>query len=188
MNQKFDMVSAKQKERCMKISWKPLLPLIVAFSSSSFAADTQCLTDKYQAYVNASISWYKQLSDLATAHDPDLAEVSQWYVEERIHHFELNQLAVEYYLQSGSSKVNTALPVESWLQLSQQDIKALTERTDALGDAAKLSFEERQRTPHTQNYELRSAFADILSDPAAIAAPLDAYNSQVTAAAEISCD
>jgi hypothetical protein len=188
MPQKFDKVSAKQKERCMKISWKPLIPLFVVFSSSTLAADTQCLTDKYQAYVDASISWYKQLSELASAYDPALEEVSQWYVDERIHHFELNQLTVEHYLATNPSKVNTALPVESWLQLSQPDIKALTERDDALGKAATLSFEDRQRTPHKQNYELRSAFADILSDPAAIAAPLEAYNNQVNAAAEISCE
>ncbi len=168
--------------------WKPLIPVLLLASANAQADATQCFSDKYHAYIDASVSWYQELAQLATQHDPALSEVSQWYVEERVNHFTLNKLAVDYYLTNQPSKVNTNLAVESWLQLTQPQVKALTERDDQLGQAAQASFADRQRTPHKQNYELRSALADILSDPNTIQAPLENYNNQLLAAEQISCE
>lgn len=154
----------------------------------SFASQMTCNADKYSAYIDASIGWYQDLADITVTNYPELEEVSQWFVEQRVNHFQLNNQAVQVFLKEESSKVATNLSVESWLKLTQQDIKSLTERKDSLGDLAKTSFNDRQSTPHPKNYELRSAFADLLSDPKVIEAPLKKYNDAIESLENIECN
>jgi len=148
-------------------------------STITQAADTQCLSNKYDAYIDASLTWYKDLLELTTQQYPDLKEVGAWFYNGRKNHFELNRAAVHYYLEEDTSKVTTEQPVEAWLQLEQVDIKTLASRTDALGKLAAKSFSDRQSPPHTKNYELRSAFADLLSHPNKIDAVLKKYNQAI---------
>lgn len=154
----------------------------------SFASQMTCNADKYTSYIDASIGWYQDLADITVNKYPELDEVSQWFVEQRINHFQLNNEAVQVFLKEESSKVATNLSVESWLKLTQQDIKALTQRTDTLGELANASFSDRQSTPHPKNYELRSAFADLLSDPKLIEAPLKKYNDAIESIENIDCN
>lgn len=97
----------------------------------------------------------------------------------RTHHFELNRAAVDYYLTSSPEKVAIDEQVESWLKLSQADVKTLSQRDDELGKIAKTTFDDRQSPPNDKNYELRSAFADLLSHPSNIKPALDKYNQSV---------
>ncbi|MCW8344742.1 hypothetical protein MD535_01710 [Vibrio sp. ZSDZ65] len=154
--------------------------MLATTSFSSLAADTQCLSGKYDAYVDASINWYQDLITLTTEQYPELQDVSQWFLEGRKNHFELNRAAVHYYLENDQNKVSTERPIESWLQLEQKDIKILSQRNDELGKIAATSFADRQATPHQQNYELRSAFADLLSHPKKIDSALNKYNDAIT--------
>lgn len=153
----------------------------------AFAANTKCQINKYNTYIDASIQWYQDLAELTSTANPDLKEVSDWFLDGREKHFELNRLAVSTLLTEQPIKVSTELDVESWLQLSQQDIKALSERDDKLGKVAKASFEYRQAKPHPQNYEFRSALAELLSHPNKIQPVLDAYNTSVQQANETNC-
>lgn len=151
------------------------------------AANNECQIEKYDNYINASIHWYEDLSELTSSSNPDLKEVSDWFLDGRKKHFELNRVAVSTFLTEQPTKVSTELDVESWLQLSQQDVKALAERDDQLGQLAKASFEYRQAKPHPQNYEFRSALAELLSHPNKIQPALDAYNKSVMQANETDC-
>ncbi|MGF1763030.1 hypothetical protein [Aliivibrio kagoshimensis] len=160
---------------------------LLLLSTTASAADTQCNSKKYHAYVDASLSWYNSLIELTVKKDPSLAEVGTWFLEGRKHHFELNRVAVDFYLVNDTSHVSLEKPVESWLQLEQKEIKVLAERDDELGKIAKITFTDRQSNPHQQNYELRSAFADLLSDPKAIEAPLNSYNDKMSAISEVTC-
>ena len=160
---------------------------LLLLSTTASAADTQCNSKKYHAYVDASLSWYHSLIELTVKKDPTLAEVGKWFLEGRKHHFELNQAAVDFYLVNDTSHVAIERSVESWLQLEQKEIKALAERDDELGQIAKTTFTDRQTKPHQQNYELRSAFADLLSDPKAIEIPLNAYNDKISAISHVVC-
>ena len=85
------------------------------------------------------------------------------------------------------SKVATAQSVEGWLQLEQHDIKTLSTRDDELGKIAKQTFDDRQSTPHAQNYELRSAFAELLSHPKQIDTALQRYNQSIAKLEAIKC-
>ncbi|WGW01522.1 hypothetical protein QF117_12115 [Vibrio sp. YMD68] len=161
--------------------------LLTLSSSSVFANNTQCLSDKYDAYIDASLAWYQDLSDLTSERYPDLKEASQWFLEGRKNHFELNRAAVHYYLGNDAAKLSTAQSIESWLQLDQADIKALTQRDDALGEAAQLTFSDRQNAPHEKNYQLRSAFADLLSHPKQIDNVLQKYNRSIAKLEEMDC-
>lgn len=161
--------------------------LLCSASTLSQAADTQCLSNKYDAYIDASLIWYQDLIELTTQQYPDLEEVGAWFYNGRKNHFELNRGAVHYYLNEDTSKVSTEKPVEAWLQLEQIDIKNLASRDDELGKLASDSFSDRQSKPHEKNYELRSAFADLLSHPNKIDDVLSKYNQAITEAEEVNC-
>ena len=160
---------------------------LAATSHLALAADNACLEKKYDAYIDASLHWYEDLSQLTSEQYPELTEVSEWFLQGRQHHFELNRAAVKYYLEHDASKVATAQPVEAWLQLDQKDIKVLTSRSDELGQLASVTFNDRQAKPHEKNYELRSAFADLLSHPTKIDAALKRYNQSIQALESIDC-
>ncbi|ASI91176.1 MULTISPECIES: hypothetical protein [Vibrio] len=161
--------------------------MLVGTSFSSFSADTQCLEKKYDAYIDASIQWYDDLVQLTTQQYPELESVGQWFLDGRKNHFELNREAVHYYLKNEPTKVATERSIESWLQLEQQDVKALAQRNDMLGKAAAKSFADRQAKPHEQNYDLRSAFADLLSHPKKIDTALNKYNSAIQKVEKTEC-
>ncbi|WP_159738387.1 hypothetical protein [Vibrio atypicus] len=162
--------------------------LLGATSSVAMAADNACLSKKYDAYIDASLHWYEDLSALTSEQYPELTEVSEWFLQGRKNHFELNRAAVHYYIDNDSTKVATNQPVEAWLQLEQKDIKTLSSRSDELGQLAKTTFDDRQSKPHEKNYELRSAFADLLSHPTKIDAALKRYNKSISELESISCN
>lgn len=153
--------------------------ILATISTFTFAADQQCLANKYDGYVDASLQWYQDLVDLTVTQYPDLDDVSQWFLDGRKHHFELNREAVHYFLKHDPSRVATELPVEAWLKLEQHDVKQLASRSDKLGEAAQKTFTDRQSTNHEKNYELRSAFADLLSHPQKIDSALNKYNQSI---------
>lgn len=161
--------------------------LLTLTSGAAIAADNACLDKKYSAYIDASLHWYEDLTQLTSEQYPDLKEVSQWFLEGRQNHFELNRAAVTYYLENEPERVATAQPVEAWLQLEQKDIKALASRNDELGKIAQQTFSDRQSKQHDQNYQLRSAFADLLSHPTKIDAALTRYNQSIKQLEEINC-
>ncbi|NOH80473.1 hypothetical protein F0231_12055 [Vibrio sp. RE86] len=161
--------------------------LLGATSTFAAAADNTCLSQKYDAYIDASLHWYEDLSNLTADQYPELKEVSEWFLEGRKNHFELNRAAVHYYLTEDQTKVATAQPVEAWLQLEQKDIKVLASRSDELGQLAQATFSDRQSKPHEKNYELRSAFADLLSHPTKIDAALQRYNASIKELEAIAC-
>lgn len=162
--------------------------LLGATSTMVAAADNACLSKKYDAYVDASLHWYEDLAKLTAEQYPDLKEVSEWFLEGRKNHFELNRAAVHYYLENDPSKIATSQPVEAWLQLEQKDIKTLSSRSDELGRLAQVTFSDRQSKPHEKNYDLRSAFADLLSHPTKIDDALKRYNEAIKDLETISCD
>ncbi|QIA63685.1 hypothetical protein GT360_09225 [Vibrio astriarenae] len=163
--------------------------LTALLSLNAFAADnTDCYSNKYDAYVDASLQWYQDLTNLTVEKYPELAEVSDWFMQGRKNHFELNRTAVHYYLMAEPQKIATEQPVESWLSLEQKEVKAMTERDDRLGDVARATFEDRQAKPHAQNYELRSAFADLLSHPTEIQPLLNKYNQSIEQIQSKSCN
>ncbi|RTZ16565.1 hypothetical protein EJ063_07135 [Vibrio aquaticus] len=168
---------------------KRMIAALLLSTTSTFAAaaDNACLSKKYDAYIDASLHWYEDLAQLTSEQYPDLKEVSEWFLEGRKHHFELNRAAVHYYLVEDQTKVATAQPVEAWLQLEQKDIKTLSTRGDELGQLAKVTFDDRQSKPHEKNYELRSAFADLLSHPTKIDSALKRYNASIKQLEAINC-
>ncbi len=164
-----------------------LATLLLSATSMGAFADTQCFANKYDSYIDASLGWYEDLAKLTTEKYPELADVSQWFLEGRKHHFELNRAAVHYYLGHDESKVATSQPVEAWLKLEQQDIKMLSSRSDELGKIAKVTFDDRQAKPHENNYDLRSAFAELLSHPKQIETALNRYNNAIAELEKIKC-
>ncbi|TNY78287.1 hypothetical protein CGK64_00165, partial [Vibrio parahaemolyticus] len=46
--------------------------LLATSSTFTFAADQQCLANKYDGYVDASLQWYQDLVDLTVSQYPDL--------------------------------------------------------------------------------------------------------------------
>ena len=163
-----------------------LLPA-TAMATTAMTASTQCESDKYHQYIDASLSWYQQLVDLSVAKDPSLKAVGDWFMAGREHHFMFNRDAVDWYLANDKDKLQLALPIESWLQLNQRDIKEISTQETPLGQAAKRAFDDRQSKPHAKNYALRSAFAELLTHPAQIEQPLNRYNQKMNAIAEIQC-
>lgn len=163
--------------------------LAALLSSPSFSEDdTDCYAKKYDAYVDASLQWYQDLTQLTTQKYPELAEVSTWFMQGRTNHFELNRTAVHFYLNNEPQKIATEQQVESWLSLEQVEVKALTEREDELGQVARVTYQDRQNAPHAKNYELRSAFADLLSHPTEIQPLLNKYNQSIEQLQNISCN
>ncbi|MDV7104282.1 hypothetical protein R3X26_07665 [Vibrio sp. TH_r3] len=161
--------------------------LLCSASTLSQAADTQCLSGKYDSYIDASLTWYQDLIELTTQQYPDLKEVGEWFYNGRKNHFELNRAAVHVFLEEDTNKVATEQPIEAWLKLEQVDVKALANRTDELGKLASISFNDRQSKPHEKNYQLRSAFADLLSHPNKIDSVLNKYNNAIATTENINC-
>ncbi|WP_114764317.1 hypothetical protein [Vibrio rhodolitus] len=161
--------------------------LLSATSTAALAADNVCLSEKYDAYVEASMHWYEDLTSLTSEQYPELKEVSQWFLDGRRNHFDLNAAAVKYYLDNDPAKIALQKPVEAWLQLEQKEIKILASRSDELGQIAAKSFADRQSKQHPKNYELRSAFADLLSHPTKIDSALKRYNSSIAKVESMTC-
>ncbi|GAK15064.1 LOW QUALITY PROTEIN: hypothetical protein JCM19053_4951 [Vibrio sp. JCM 19053] len=161
--------------------------LLATSSTFTLAADQQCLASKYDGYVDASLQWYQDLVDLTVTQYPDLKEVSQWFLDGRKHHFELNREAFTTF-ENDPSRVATEQPIEAWLKLEQHDVKQLATRSDKLGEVAKQTFSDRQSTNHPKNYELRSAFADLLSHPQQIDTALNKYNQSIEKIEKQKCD
>ncbi|MGF1723716.1 hypothetical protein [Photobacterium nomapromontoriensis] len=155
--------------------------------SAAFASSTQCESDKYHQYVDASLAWYQDLIDLAVAKDASLTEVGKWFLNGRKHHFEFNRDAVDWYLENDREKLNLSQPVESWLDLSQHNVKILAKQDTRLGKAAKQAFDDRQNKPHAKNYALRTAFATLLTHPGKIEQPLNNYNHKMNLIAMTEC-
>lgn len=146
-----------------------------------------CQIKQYDTYIDASLQWYQDLTQLTVTDYPDLKEVADWFLEGRKHHFELSRAVVHDYLRTEPNKVATNRSIEAWLQLEQTDVKALTKRNDELGKLAKETFHDRQTKPHEKNYELRSAFAELLSHPQKIDTALSKYNAQIEQIEQNSC-
>lgn len=169
--------------------------LVVLSLVSSFASakdidqlDKLCLSQKYHHYVTASINWYESLVEMTTKKDPKLEEVANWFLQGRREHFELNQQAFDYYLEHDPSKLHLSASVESWLSLSQEDVKTLSASKGELAQAAKKVFDFRQGQAHQGNYDLRSALASLLSHPKEIEGPLKRYNDEMATLAATNCD
>lgn len=167
-----------------------LLSLVSGFAAAKDVNDFDqlCLSQKYNHYITASIGWYESLVDLTIQKDPKLEEVASWFLEGRREHFKLNQEAFNYYLKNDPAKLNLNGGVESWLNLSQEDVKALSNSNGELADAAKKVFAFRQGQAHQGNYDLRSALASLLSHPKEIEVPLTRYNDEMAQLAQTSCD
>ncbi|WP_434360389.1 hypothetical protein NF212_07825 [Parasalinivibrio latis] len=158
-----------------------LLPLSV------FAQNNACLSEKYHGYVDASINWYEDLVKLTVEKDATLEDVSQWFLEGRKNHFEFNKEAFDYYLENDPGRLKLDTSVEGWLNLSQDDIKTLSQTEGPLSEKAAEVFNFRQSTPHARNYDMRSALADILSHPDAIQEALNRYNTAVLDVSNTEC-
>ncbi len=161
--------------------------LLCSTSFLSQAADIQCLSSKYDTYIDASLVWYQDLTRLTTEQHPELKEAGEWFLNGRKNHFELNRAAVQHYLKQDTSRVATTQPVETWLKLEQADVRQLATREDELGKLAATSYADRQSKPHPQNYQLRSAFADLLGNPDGIADILSNYNQAMATTNAINC-
>ncbi|WP_087016088.1 hypothetical protein [Thaumasiovibrio subtropicus] len=151
------------------------------------AGEKECQSEMYHNYVDASLEWYQDLVSVAVEQDESLTDVAEWFLNGRRTHFLFNRTAVDWYLSNEPEKLQLALSVESWLTLDQAEIRALSESQHALSDDAKAMYELRQAKPHKQNYQLRSAFADLLSHPDKIDGPLKSYNEKMTQLAEMNC-
>lgn len=160
----------------------------ISFAKDIEQLDKLCVSQKYHNYVDASITWYENLVNLTIKKDPKLEGVAGWFLEGRRNHFMLNEEAFDYYLKNDPSKLNFDAPVESWLNLSQEDVKTLSSSQGELADAAKKVFEFRQGKAHEGNYDLRSALASLLSHPKEIDVPLKQYNDTMMKLAETNCD
>ncbi|MGB2079650.1 MAG: hypothetical protein ACPHV3_07670 [Vibrio sp.] len=147
----------------------------------------ECLQTSYSQYVDASLAWYQDLIQETTAKNDKLTEVGQWFLTGRQHHFELNRAAFNEFIQTSPAKINLNHSVESWLTLTQADIRQLSVRKDALGQAAAQTYQDRQKPPHPQNYQLREAFAQNLSQDDALKPQLNQYNQKLTSISAQKC-
>ena len=151
------------------------------------ADEIKCSIQKYNQYIESSLFWYQSLTQLAVQQNSDLKDVAQWFLKGRRHHLALNQQALSWYFQSDQSKIKLNGPVESWIRLTQADIKDLTRHANQLLPYAQRVFHDRQQKPHPQNYQLRTMFASLLTQPQLIRQPLIQYNSNINNINKITC-
>ncbi|MFD2176807.1 hypothetical protein [Veronia pacifica] len=169
-----------------------MLLLSGIFSCSAHAVDIanidkQCAKKNYLDYVSASILWYENLVNLTVNKHPQLQEVANWFLDGRRKHFTLNEVAFNWYLENDESRLNFNKSVESWLTLTQEDIRKLSLTSTPISPDAKAVFDFRQGKAHEGNYELRTALADLLSNPKEIERPLRAYNDSIAKITNHSC-
>ncbi|OOE98201.1 hypothetical protein [Salinivibrio sp. IB643] len=161
-----------------------LLPMM---SHAAPVENADCYSAKYHDYVDASINWYQALVEMTVEKDASLDEVADWFLRGRTNHFNLNAQAFDYYLNNDSAKLNLDAPVESWLMLSQEDVKILSQSSLPPSSLAKDVFAFRQGESMEGNYALRSALADLLSHPKEIDKPLNQYNDQMVSINDRQC-
>jgi hypothetical protein len=163
-----------------------LLPLIL-ISNVNAESTEECTLQQYDTYIDASLQWYSDLTELTVSEYPELDSVSAWFLEGRKHHFELSRAVVHDALINNPTKINTSRSIESWLQLEQTEVKQLSLRDDKIGMLAKETFDDRQAAPHEKNYQLRSAFAELLSHPKKIDSALMRYNEKMAVIEQNPC-
>ncbi|OOF21602.1 hypothetical protein [Salinivibrio sp. IB872] len=164
-----------------------LAAVMPAMSQAAPVDNADCYTAKYHDYVDASINWYQDLVSLTVSKDESLKDVADWFLRGRENHFKLNAQAFDYYLSNDTAKLSLDAPVESWLQLTQEDVKALSQSSLPPAKLAKEVFEFRQGEAMEGNYALRSALADLLSHPKEIDTALNQYNNQMAAINQRQC-
>ncbi len=103
-----------------------LAVLLSSVSTLSVAGDTTCQQGKYDAYIDASLAWYQDLVTLTTEQNPQLADVSKWFLEGRTNHFELNREA-----ECAKQPADSACP-HGGLQERRGDLGRSTQESEAL--------------------------------------------------------
>lgn len=88
------------------------LILMSLMPTAALASPNQCESDEYHQYVDASLEWYKNLVELTVQKHPDLKEVSDWFMQGRMNHFELNREAFDWYLANDATHLNLDSSVE----------------------------------------------------------------------------
>lgn len=160
-----------------------LLPTL-SYANTTF---DQCVSDKYQKYIQASISWYENIISHTVEKHPDLNEVTQLFFDLREKHFLFNQKVFDFYLINQPDQLNLSRSVESWLDISQYDIQQLSLQSSPLSMSAKEIHALRQTSGHRDNYKLRTALADLFSDPNNMKTALDNYNQKITQINQTKC-
>ncbi len=171
----------------MRTSVLLFLACLFLLPSSVLASDNTCSRQKYDQYVQSSLQWYQTLIDLAVKEDKALEEVGRWFLQARQHHLILNQQALSWYFQHQPQRIPLTLPVESWIALTQTEIKTLSQQSNALTPYAQRVFANRQAKPHPQNYQLRTMFALLLTQPQLMKNPLMTYNEKIKNINKINC-
>ena len=158
-----------------------------AFSTPFDELDKTCLSQKYHNYVKASIDWYGALVQIAQKEDPKLENVAHWFLKGRQNHFKLNDAVFNERLKSAPASLNFHFGVESWLNLTQEEVKELSQSHSKLAAPARKVFKFRQNETHKDSYALRATLANLLKSPQKIDAPLRHYNQQIEKLSNTHC-
>ena len=139
------------------------LSLLTPFVQAKTELDANCASHLYQGYVDASVAWYESLVSIAVEAQPELQDVGDWFLKARQAHFQFHGEAFDYFLVQSPERLNFSQSVESWLKLSQHEVKEISEsNSDCLKSTKYLSISS------TKNHEklcFCDAFAQLLSQP-----------------------
>ncbi len=158
-----------------------------AFSTPLNELDKTCLSQKYHNYVKASIDWYDALIQIAVKEDPKLENVGYWFLKGRHNHFKLNDAVFNERLKNAPNTLNLHSGIESWLNLTQEEVKELSQSHSKLAPPARKVFNFRQDETHKDSYALRAALANLLKSPQKMDAPLRHYNQQIEKLSHTHC-
>lgn len=164
------------------------LSLLTSFAQAKTELDATCASHLYQGYVDASVAWYKSLVSIAVEAQPELQDVGDWFLEARQAHFQFHGEAFDYFLAQSPERLNFSQSVESWLKLSQHEVKEISESQLPIASKAQSIYQFRQQKNHEKNYALRDAFAQLLSQPQVIQQPLKNYNLAMSELTPASCE
>lgn len=148
----------------------------------------KCISDKYQHYTQTSINWYESLTQATIEKNPSLREVAHLFLDTRKKYVAFNQAVFSYYLNHSPETLDLSAPVESWLNIDQEQLKNISESNTELTPLAKEIDAFREKNRYKNNYKLRTALAELLSRPANMQAALNTYNQQIKAINQNACD
>jgi len=160
-----------------------LIPVVTAAAELPH----DCVTSKYSRYAEAQATWQRGLTRLIVEVAPRYEEVAHLYLANQLQAIEEAKLAVEFLAREEPARLRANLPLNNWLDLTEDDQRRIAESNDRYAELLELRAGSRNRPPHPDGDGLREVMRSKVMTSAPYQELLAAYSRSVDAADAIQC-
>ena len=130
--------------------------LLLTFLASASAVEwSDCVTKKYASYAEAQIEFQEKFTELIITVAPEYSEVASLYLQDQLNFIDRRVTAVKHLARTRPDQLRVSRPLQSWLDLSQEDEARIALANSRYKELLQLSSEAKKRPPHPNGDALR---------------------------------